>query len=110
MAHEEIERYPPGAESKQRPNKNRGTCEQIIQLRTEALPDSRMREPLVQPSPSLSRLVRNIGIRKLIRQGCGRRIIEKISLRELVKVSTYREYERRIEEYARRRQRPKHSL
>lgn len=71
---------------------------------------SRAREPLVQPSPSLSRMVRNIGIRKLIRQGFGRRIIEKISRRELVKASTYREYERRIEVYARRRQRPKHSL
>ena len=71
---------------------------------------SRAREPLVQPSLSLSRTVRNIGIRKLIRQGLGRRIIEKISRRELVKASTYREYERRIEEYARRRQRPKHSV
>ena len=71
---------------------------------------SRAREPLVQPSLSLSRLVRNSGIRKLIRQGFGRRIIEKISRRELVNASTYREYERRIEEYARRRQRPKHSV
>ena len=61
-------------------------------------------EPLVQPSPSLSQAVKKIGIRKLIRQGFGRRIIEKISRRELVKASTYREYERRIEEYARRRQ------
>jgi hypothetical protein len=68
------------------------------------------REPLVQPSPSLSRSIKNIGIRKLIRQGFGRRIIEKISRREQVKVSTYREYERRIEEYARRRKRPKRSL
>jgi hypothetical protein len=42
-------------------------------------------------------LVKKIGIRKLIRQGFGRRIIEKISRRELVKASTYREYERRIE-------------
>jgi hypothetical protein len=68
------------------------------------------REPLMQPSLSLGRLIRNVGIRKLIRQGFGRRIIEKISRRELVKASTYREYERRIEEYARRRQRPKRSL
>jgi hypothetical protein len=71
---------------------------------------SRAREPLIQPSLSLSRLVRNIGIRKLIRQGFGRRIIEKISRRELVKASTYRDYERRIEEYARKRRRPKHSV
>jgi hypothetical protein len=71
---------------------------------------SRAREPLVHPGPSLSQRVKRIGIRKLIRQGFGRRIIEKISRRELVKASTYREYERRIEEYARRRKRPKHYL
>lgn len=71
---------------------------------------SRAREPLITPSLSLSRLVEDIGIRKLIRQNFGRRIVEKIKRRELVKASTYREYERRIEEYARKRQRPKHSL
>src|SRR5258706_8088676 len=71
---------------------------------------SRAREPLMQPSLSLSRLVRKIGIRKLTRQGFGRRIIEKISRREPVKASTYRDYEQRIEEYARRRQRPKLSV
>ena len=71
---------------------------------------SRARELLVRPSVHLSRLLREIGIRKLIRQGFGRRIIEKISRRELVKVSTYRDYERRIEEYARRRHRPKRSV
>lgn len=71
---------------------------------------SRVREPLIQPSPSLSRTIKKLGIRKLIRQGFGRRIIEQISRRELVKASTYREYERRIEEYVRRRQRPKHTL
>jgi hypothetical protein len=68
------------------------------------------REQLVQPSLSLSQAVRKIGIRRLIRQGFGRRILEKISRRELVKASTYRDYERRIEEYARRRKRPKRSL
>lgn len=67
-------------------------------------------EPLIQPNLSLSRSAKNIGIRRLIRQGFGRRIIDKINRRELVKASTYREYERRIEEYARRRQRPKHSV
>ena len=71
---------------------------------------SRAREPLIQPSLSLSQSVKKIGIRKLIRQGFGRRIIEKISRRELVKAPTYRDYERRIEEYARRRQRPQRSL
>jgi hypothetical protein len=71
---------------------------------------SRARETLIQPSPSLGRTIRKLGIRRLVRQGFGRRIIEKISRRELVKASTYREYERRIEEYARRRQRTRHSL
>jgi hypothetical protein len=65
---------------------------------------------LVQPSLSVSQLVKKIGIRKLIRQGLGRRIVEKISRRELVNASTNREYERRIEEYARKRKRPKRSL
>jgi hypothetical protein len=71
---------------------------------------SRARETLIQPSPSLGRTIRKLGIRRLIRQGFGRRILEKISRRELVKASTYRDYERRIEEYARRRQRQKHSV
>ena len=71
---------------------------------------SRAREPLIQPSLSLGRTIKKLGIRRLIRQGFGRRIIEKISRRELVKASTYREYERRIEEYERRRRRGKHSL
>ncbi len=43
------------------------------------------REPLAQPSLSLGRLVKDLGIRKLIRQGFGRRIIEKISRREPLK-------------------------
>ena len=68
------------------------------------------REQLVHPSLSLSEKIRKIGIRKLIRQGFGRRIIEKISRREIVKAPTYRDYERRIEEYERRRKKPKRSL
>ena len=71
---------------------------------------SRVREPLIQPSLSLGRTIKKLGIRRLIRQGFGRRIIEKISSGELVKASTYREYERRIEEYARRRKRLERSL
>jgi hypothetical protein len=71
---------------------------------------SRTREPLIQSSPSLGRTIRKLGIRKLIRQGFGRRIIEKISRRELVKASTYRDYERRIEEYDRKRKKAKRSL
>ena len=55
---------------------------------------SRAWEPLIQPSLSRSQLVKKIDVGKLIRQGFGRRIIEKISCRELVKASTYRDYER----------------
>jgi hypothetical protein len=68
------------------------------------------REPLIQPSLSLGRTIRKLGIRRVIRQGFGRRIIEKISRRELVRASTYRDYERRIEEHAQKRKRPKRSL
>ena len=71
---------------------------------------SRARERLIQPGLYLGRLIRKIGIRKLIRQGFGRRIIEKISRRELIKPSTYRDYEQRIEEYARRRKRRRRSV
>ncbi len=49
----------------------------------------------------LSRLVKEIGIRKLNRQGFGRRILEKINRRQLVKASTLQDYERGIEQYAR---------
>jgi hypothetical protein len=38
---------------------------------------SRACEPLIRPSLFLSRSLRNIGIQKLIRQGFGRRILEK---------------------------------
>lgn len=71
---------------------------------------SRVREPLIQPSLSLSRTIKKLGIRRLIRQGFGRRIIEKISRREMVKTSTYRDYERRIEEYEHRGKRLKRSV
>ena len=46
---------------------------------------SRAGESLIEPSLYLSRLVKGIGIRKLNRQGFGRRILEKISRRQLVK-------------------------
>ena len=62
---------------------------------------SRVAESLVDPSLYLSRLVKEIGIRKLNRQGFGRRILEKISRRQLVKASTLRDYQSGIEQYAR---------
>jgi hypothetical protein len=68
---------------------------------------SRAAQSLVRPSLYLSRLVRDLGIRKLNRQGFGRRILEKISRRVPLNASTYRDYERRIEEYARTRRREK---
>jgi hypothetical protein len=62
---------------------------------------SRAAESTARPSLHLSLLVREIGIRKLMRQGFGRRILEKISRRQLVRTSTLQDYERRIEQYAR---------
>ena len=40
-----------------------------------------------------------IGLRKLMRQGLGRRILQKIRRQEPVKVSTLREYERAIRQF-----------
>jgi hypothetical protein len=64
--------------------------------------------PTVVPGPHLGQMVRQIGIRKLMRQGFGRRILEKISRRQPVNAATYRDYERRIDEYERdtRRRKP----
>jgi hypothetical protein len=61
----------------------------------------------VRPSRYLSLLVRKLGIRKLMRQGLGRRILQKISHRQLVKVSSLHEYERAIEHYMHTRRRIK---
>lgn len=70
---------------------------------------SRTTGPTVIPGPRLAQLVREIGVRKLMRHGFGRRILEKISRREPVNAATYRVYERRIEEYlsATRRKKPR---
>jgi hypothetical protein len=54
---------------------------------------------LTLASERLIRKIKNIGIRKLVRFGCGRRILEKICRREHVDPSTLREYERTIQEY-----------
>jgi hypothetical protein len=58
-------------------------------------------ESLVEPGLYLSRLVKEIGIRRLNRQGFGRRILEKISRRHPVKASTLQDYEPGIHQYAR---------
>jgi hypothetical protein len=51
---------------------------------------------LVLPSERLIRKIKKIGIRKLVRFGCGRRILEKICRQEYVNPSTLREYERMV--------------
>jgi len=51
------------------------------------------------PGGALSRLVKKIGLRKLMRQGLGRRILQKIWRQEPVKVSTLREYDRAIRQF-----------
>jgi hypothetical protein len=54
---------------------------------------------LTRASQMLIRQVRKIGVRELMRAGCGRRILDKICRRGLVDVATLRECERRIGEY-----------
>jgi hypothetical protein len=53
---------------------------------------------LARASERLIRMIKKIGIRKLVRFGLGRRILEKICRRELVNADTLREYEQRIRE------------
>jgi len=50
-------------------------------------------------SEALIRQVRKIGIRPLIRFGCGRRTLERICRREMVNDSTLQEYEKLIRQY-----------
>lgn len=50
-------------------------------------------------SDRLIRQIKKIGIRELIRFGCGRRTLEKICRKEGVDDSTLHEYERMIQEY-----------
>lgn len=59
----------------------------------------RIREELMRPSESLIRKIRKIGIRELVRFGCGRRILQKISRKERLDQSTLKIYERMIERY-----------
>jgi hypothetical protein len=50
-------------------------------------------------SERLIRLIKKIGIRKLVRSGLGRRMLEKICRRELVNLATLREYDRLVRQY-----------
>jgi hypothetical protein len=58
------------------------------------------RNELASASESLIRKIKRIGIRKLMRYGLGRRILEKICRRQYVNVDTLHEYEQRIREYS----------
>jgi hypothetical protein len=54
---------------------------------------------LTRASEQLIRLIRSIGIWKLVRFGLGRRVLERICRREPVTVVTLREYERTVRKY-----------
>ncbi len=56
---------------------------------------------LVLPSERLIRRIKKIGIRRLVRFGCGRRILDRICGRDRISISRLREYERMVEAYRR---------
>jgi hypothetical protein len=56
-------------------------------------------QSLTRASERSIRLIKTIGIRKLVRFGLGRRILEKICRRERLDSSTLREYDRKVGEY-----------
>jgi hypothetical protein len=60
---------------------------------------SNTRQYAVKPAKRLRYQVKKIGLRKLMRQGLGRRIPQKIWHLEPVKVSTLHEYERAIRQF-----------
>lgn len=65
----------------------------------EPEPPKRTRYATAAASKSLAHLVKRIGIRPLVRFGCGRRILQKICRRQLVRASTLAEYESMIQRY-----------
>jgi hypothetical protein len=56
-------------------------------------------ESLARASERLIRVIKEIGIRKLVRFGLGRRILEKICRRERLDSSTLCEYDRKVRAY-----------
>ena len=54
-------------------------------------------------SKVLARLIRRIGIRKLMRYGLGRRTVQKIARRHLIRASALAEYESMIQRYVTKR-------
>jgi hypothetical protein len=55
---------------------------------------------MAKPKESLVRKIKKIGVKELVRFGCGERILKKICRRELVRTDTLNEYERKVEDYA----------
>jgi hypothetical protein len=62
-------------------------------------PPKRTRYATAVSSKALAREVKRIGIRELMRFGCGRRTLQKICRRELVRATTVAEYESMIQRY-----------
>jgi hypothetical protein len=58
----------------------------------EPVDHARARERLIMK-------IKRIGIRKLDRHGCSRRILERICRRELLPTAILKQYELRVEEY-----------
>jgi hypothetical protein len=54
---------------------------------------------LVRARKRLIMKIKRIGIRKLVRYGCSRRILERICRRELLPTAILKQYELRVEEY-----------
>jgi hypothetical protein len=57
-------------------------------------------EATAKTKESLVRKIKKIGVKELVRFGCGERILKKICRRELVRTDTLNEYERKVDEYA----------
>ncbi len=60
-------------------------------------------ERMAKPTESLVRKIKKIGVKELVRFGCGERILKKICRRERVRVSTLHEYERMIRDWKSKR-------
>ncbi len=71
----------------------------FVPVEYEMLSAKRKDTQLAPASERLIRMTKKIGIRRLVGFGLGRRILEKICQRELINLTTLREYERKIREY-----------
>jgi hypothetical protein len=57
-------------------------------------------EAMAKPKESLIRKIKKIGVKELVRSGCGERILKKTCRRALMRTDTLNEYERKVEDYA----------